>query len=189
MSSANNYEEEFTMDNAFRSNNNNSAMKQQDDNTQSPSSNGSNDSNTSNNMVTLQLNTDTSSAERFSVWMGLTVFSMICLIALQSRRGLFDADTAGEVWVVAVFVLSFLLSLSAVVAYLLVRSIFVGHVPEIALVRVSVCVCIHAFWVFSLKVVQWKDTVSHGCFSHILLYIYIYILRCLLCILTVAGVE
>ena len=88
---------------------------------------------TSPRTVTLEINTDYSEAARFPAWVALTVFSIVCLAALESRKGLFSADSAGEKWALAVFLMSMIFSFLAVVAYLMMRAIFVGQLPEMGL--------------------------------------------------------
>jgi hypothetical protein len=78
--------------------------------------------------LTVQLNTDMSAAHRFPAWLLLTVSSVICIIALQSRRGIFDVDGPGEAWVLSVGIISFFFSLVAVVMYLCFRMVFVGAI-------------------------------------------------------------
>jgi len=83
--------------------------------------------------MTVEINTDYSNAARFPAWMALCVFSAICLAAFDSRRGIFSADSSGEKWVLAVTLMSMILSFGAVVMYLIMRAIFVGQVPEMAI--------------------------------------------------------
>jgi hypothetical protein len=85
--------------------------------------------------ITIQLNTDMTAAQRFPAWIMLCVSSIICVIALQSRRGLFDVDGPGEAWILSVGAISFLLSLAAIVMYLCFRPIFVSNIPEAVMVR------------------------------------------------------
>jgi hypothetical protein len=86
--------------------------------------------------ISVQLNTDMTAAQRFPAWLMLMVSSIICIIALQSRRGLFDVDGPGEAWVLSVGCISFVFSLAAVVMYLCFRTVFVGNIPEAVMVRV-----------------------------------------------------
>jgi hypothetical protein len=75
----------------------------------------------------VELNTDYQSAHRFPAWMALLVFSTISLAATASTlkdRG------ATENWVLSVTILSMILSFLAVLAYLMMRAVFVGQIPE-----------------------------------------------------------
>jgi len=91
--------------------------------------------------MTVELNTDYSNAQRFPMWMALCVFSVICLAALESRKGIFNADTSGEKWVTAVAIMSMLLAFIAVIFYLVMRVVFVGQLPEVILTALLL-----AFW-------------------------------------------
>ena len=86
-------------------------------------------------MTTIQLNTDMTAAQRFPTWIVLCVSSIICVLALHSRRGLLGVDGAGEAWILSVGAISFLLSLSAIVMYLCFRNVFVSNIPEAVMVR------------------------------------------------------
>lgn len=88
--------------------------------------------------LTVQLHTDMSAAQRFPAWLLLTVSSVICVIALQSRRGIFDVDGPGEAWVLSVGIISFFFSLAAVIMYLCFRAVFVGAIPEAVMVRLFI---------------------------------------------------
>lgn len=88
--------------------------------------------------LTVQLHTDMSAAQRFPAWLLLTVSSVICVIALQSRRGIFDVDGPGEAWVLSVGIISFFFSLAAVIMYLCFRAVFVGAIPEAVMVRLLI---------------------------------------------------
>ena len=107
---------------------NNVHDQEEHDPSASPRSNGGGST-----TVTLEINTDVSNAARFPAWMALTVFSIVCLAALQSRAGLFSADAAGEKWALAVCLMSMIFSFMAVVAYLVARGLFVGQLPEMGL--------------------------------------------------------
>ena len=85
--------------------------------------------------LTIELNTDMTAAQRFPIWILLTVSSIICVIALDSRKNLFHVDSSGEKWVLAVGSISFVLSLLAVFMYLCCRMIFVSNIPEAVMVR------------------------------------------------------
>jgi hypothetical protein len=95
---------------------------------------------TSSTQITINLNTDMTAAQRFPAWILLCVSSIVCVIALQSRRGFFDVDDAGEAWILSVGSISFLLSLAAIVMYLCFRTVFVSNIPEAVMVRECVCV-------------------------------------------------
>jgi hypothetical protein len=99
----------------------------------SPSSSSS----SSSTQITIQLNTDMTAAQRFPTWILLCVSSIICVLALHSRRGILDADGSlgNEAWILSVGAISFLLSLSAIVMYLCFRSVFVGNIFEAIMVR------------------------------------------------------
>ena len=97
---------------------------------------------TSSTQITINLNTDMTAAQRFPAWILLCVSSIVCVIALQSRRGFFDVDDAGEAWILSVGSISFLLSLAAIVMYLCFRTVFVSNIPEAVMVRECVCVCL-----------------------------------------------
>ena len=93
--------------------------------------------------ITIQLNTDMTAAQRFPTWILLCVSSIICVLALHSRRGLLDVDDGpSEAWILSVGAISFLLSLAAIVMYLCFRTVFVSNIPEAVMVRVCVCVCV-----------------------------------------------
>ena len=87
--------------------------------------------------LTVQLNTDMTAAQRFPAWLLLTVTSAICVIALQSRRGIFDVDGPGEAWVLSVGIISFFFSLASVIMYLCFRGVFVGAIPEAVMVCIT----------------------------------------------------
>ena len=85
-------------------------------------------------------------AQRFPAWIVLCVSSIICVLALHSRRGLLDVDGPGEAWILSVGAISFLLSLSAIVMYLCFRTVFVSNIPEAVMVRLRVeFLCVAAF--------------------------------------------
>ena len=81
----------------------------------------------------IELNTDYQNAERFPAWMALSVFSAVCLAAVNSRQTTSSRDSADK-WVLSVTVLSMILSFGAVIMYLMMRSVFVGEITEVALV-------------------------------------------------------
>jgi hypothetical protein len=105
-----------------------------DEENNATSANGGGSSNTT--QITIQVNTDmTTNAQRFPTWILLCVSSIICVIALQSRRGLLQVDGPGEAWVLSVGSISFLLSFIAIIMYLCCRTIFVSNIPEAVMVR------------------------------------------------------
>lgn len=113
-----------------------------DDDDKSENVNGSSQGG-STTQITLQVNTDMTAAQRFPTWILLCVSSIICVIALNSRRGLLDTDSPGEeAWIFSVSVISFILSLSAIVMYLCFRTIFVSNIPEAVMVRIMLCVVV-----------------------------------------------
>ena len=106
---------------------------------------------TSSTQITINLNTDMTAAQRFPAWILLCVSSIVCVIALQSRRGFFDVDDAGEAWILSVGSISFLLSLAAIVMYLCFRTVFVSNIPEAVMVRERDCVCVWLGLYFMLQ--------------------------------------
>lgn len=109
-----------------------------------------------NTTVTLEINTDYTQAYRFPVWMALTVFSTICLAGLHSRKSLFAVtNTAGENWVLAVTIISMVLSFGAVLMYLVMRVIFVGQSSEIGLT-----IFLTALWAAALPTVMNRTFVA-----------------------------
>jgi hypothetical protein len=101
----------------------------------SPSGGGGGGGGTS--TISFQINTEYASAIRFPVWMALFTFSVVCLCALQSSKSLLSPDNASEAWVVAVVVMSLILSLASVFAYLLLRVVFVAQIPEVIIVSAN----------------------------------------------------
>ena len=102
---------------------------------------GTTTSSSSTTQITIQLNTDMTAAQRFPTWILLCVSSIICVLALHSRRGLLDVDDGpSEAWILSVGAISFLLSLAAIVMYLCFRTVFVSNIPEAVMVCVCVCV-------------------------------------------------
>ena len=110
---------------------------------------------TSPRTVTLEVNTDYSDAARFPAWVALMVFSIVCLAALESRKGLFSADSAGEKWALAVCLMSMIFAFLAVVAYLMMRSIFVGQIPEMGLL-----VFLTACWASGLPAIMNRKSIK-----------------------------
>jgi hypothetical protein len=82
----------------------------------------------------VEINTDYQNAERFPAWIALSVFSAVCLAAVNSRASN-TARTAADKWVLSVVCLSMILSIVAVGMYLMMRSVFVGEMFEMGLVR------------------------------------------------------
>lgn len=71
-------------------------------------------------------------AARFPGWMALTVFSAICLAALNAQT--VDRQPA-EKWVLAATIISMTISLASVSGYLCWRHLYVGLLPEMIVVR------------------------------------------------------
>ena len=65
--------------------------------------------------------------------MVLTVFSAVALCALTAREKADDRESK-ERWAMAVTCLSLIMGILGTAAYLLVRSIFVGQLPEAVMV-------------------------------------------------------
>jgi hypothetical protein len=86
-------------------------------------------------MTTIELNTEYQSAERFPAWMALSVFSAVCLAAVNAQQNPSNRD-AGDKWVLSVTILSMCFSFFACLAYLAIRHLFVATIPEIGFVRV-----------------------------------------------------
>lgn len=88
-------------------------------------------------VTTIELNTEYKQAHRFPGWIALSVFSAVCLAAVQS--GLNKSNRAtNDKWVLTVTIISMSVSFLAVVAYLIGRSMFVGQMPEVIMVRTYV---------------------------------------------------
>jgi hypothetical protein len=92
--------------------------------------------------VELDLNLDMS-AKRFPVWMALSIFSAVCLASVTTTVDK-DRRDAGDRWVLSVTCISMSLSFIATVMYLISRGLFVGQMPEAAMVRIVLymCVCV-----------------------------------------------
>jgi len=73
-------------------------------------------------------------AQRFPGWLGLSVFSAVCLAAANSQSDKSERD-ASEKWIMSVSIVSMVLSFFAVLGYLFVRHLFVANVPEMGTVR------------------------------------------------------
>jgi hypothetical protein len=81
----------------------------------------------------LDLNMDMS-AQRFPVWMALSVFSAVCLAAVTTTVDKDERGTADR-WVLSVTCISMILSFVGVAMYLFSRGLFVGQAPEAGMVR------------------------------------------------------
>jgi hypothetical protein len=86
--------------------------------------------------TTIEINTKYRTAVRFPAWMSLTVFSAVALAALSARIKS-DARDADAKWAMAVVSLSMILGLLGTSAYLFIRGIYVGQIPEAVMVRVA----------------------------------------------------
>lgn len=84
--------------------------------------------------ASIELNLDYQSAHRFPAWMALAVFSAVCLAAVNSQQTAGNRS-AGDKWVLSVTIISMCVSFLAVVAYLMVRHLFVAQIPEYIVVR------------------------------------------------------
>lgn len=84
--------------------------------------------------TTIELNTEYQSAERFPAWMALSVFSAVCLAAVNAQQNPENRDAADK-WVLSVTILSMCFSFFACLAYLAIRHLFVATIPEIGFVR------------------------------------------------------
>ena len=100
----------------------------------------------------VEINTEYRTAVRFPAWMTLTVFSIVALVSLSARV---KAEERGseEKWALAVISISMCIGGLATMAYLFIRGIFVGQLPEAVMVRKT---CIHA----SLRALFWGVVLS-----------------------------
>jgi len=64
--------------------------------------------------------------------MALTVFSAVCLAAESSQLKITGENSADK-WVLSVTIVSMLLSLISVLAYLFIRHLYVANIPEMGL--------------------------------------------------------
>lgn len=82
----------------------------------------------------VEINTEYRTAVRFPAWMILSVFSAVALAALAAR---IKSDERGSdaKWAMAVASISMCVGLLATAAYLFIRGIFVGQIPEAIMVR------------------------------------------------------
>jgi hypothetical protein len=94
-------------------------------------------------------NNNAVSVHRFPAWMMLAVFSGICSLAWQSRRGIFDVNKTDEVWLWIVTLTSLGLGLCGVLSYLVARTVVVGKVPEMIL-----AVLVLALWAAGLPFIM-----------------------------------
>ena len=83
--------------------------------------------------IQVEYNTDHQNAQRFPVWMALCVFSIISLVAVCTTTDKDDRGT-NDKWVIAVTAVSMGFSFIAVLLYLFMRGVFVGQIPEAAVV-------------------------------------------------------
>lgn len=87
-------------------------------------------------MPSVEINTEYQNAQRFPAWMALGIFSTVCLASTTSKFAQNERD--GNVkWVLACTILSMLIGIAGFAGYLFARGMFVGQLPEIALVRNS----------------------------------------------------
>lgn len=82
----------------------------------------------------IQINYDYQNAQRFPAWMALSVFSAICLAAVNAQQQITGRNKADK-WVLSVTIVSMILSFCSVLAYLCIRHLYVANIPEMALVR------------------------------------------------------
>ena len=81
----------------------------------------------------IEINTEYRTAVRFPAWMLLTVFSAVALAALAARIKS-DERNADARWAMAVTTLSMIVGSLGTAAYLFIRGIFVGQLPEAVMV-------------------------------------------------------
>ncbi|GKY97816.1 hypothetical protein MPSEU_000739700 [Mayamaea pseudoterrestris] len=96
----------------------------------------------------IEINTDYQNAERFPAWVALSVFSAVCLAAVNSGSSGTARDAADK-WVLSVVCLSMILSVVSVGMYLMMRSVFVGEMFEMGLT-----ILLLAFWGAGLPVIM-----------------------------------
>lgn len=84
----------------------------------------------------VEINTEYRSAVRFPAWIALSIFSGAALISLAARVKSSERGSE-ERWALAVTSLSLIFGLLSTAAYLIIRSIFAGQLPEGAMVRTS----------------------------------------------------
>jgi len=89
----------------------------------------------------VEINTEYRTAVRFPAWMVLTVFSAVSLVSLAAR---IKADERGseERWAMAVTSLSTCVGLLGCAAYLFIRGIYVGQIPEAVMVSEFIMIMI-----------------------------------------------
>mmetsp|Transcript_4198 Transcript_4198/g.8555 ORF Transcript_4198/g.8555 Transcript_4198/m.8555 type:complete len:284 (-) Transcript_4198:370-1221(-) len=99
----------------------------------------------------VEINTEYRTAVRFPAWMVLTVFSAVSLVSLAAR---IKADERGseERWAMAVTSLSTCVGLLGCAAYLFIRGIYVGQIPEAVMIALVL-----AFWGFGLPAIMNPD--------------------------------
>jgi len=94
--------------------------------------------------ATIVLDTSVQDAKRFPLWIGLAVFSAICVIAVDS-----ELKSASDKWVLAVTVISLLISITACGCYMMARGRFVAKATETAMVAL-----LTGFWIAGLPVIM-----------------------------------
>lgn len=95
---------------------------------------GNNSNNSSNGVSSnVEWNTDTSTAVRFPVWIGVLILSVLALASHASGTDESNKGTDTK-WVLSVTILSMGLSLISVVLYLVQRGLYSGQVPEMVAV-------------------------------------------------------
>ena len=88
----------------------------------------------------IEINTDYQNAERFPAWIMLAASSAVCLAAVTAQSSS-TARTTADKWVLSVVCVSMILSIVAVGMYLAMRSVFVGEITEMGLVR-TLCIVV-----------------------------------------------
>lgn len=81
----------------------------------------------------VEINTEYRTAVRFPAWMVLTVFSAVSLTSIAARISP-DERGSEERWAMAVASLSMCIGLLGTAAYLFIRGIYVGQIPEAIMV-------------------------------------------------------
>ena len=77
---------------------------------------------------------------RFPYWIGLSAFSFVSMVAVLSRRHLFDGS---EKWALIVTIVSFILAFLASLCYVTVRGLFLGQMPERVMVRTTIYIALY----------------------------------------------
>ena len=86
----------------------------------------------------VEINTEYRTAIRFPAWMVLTVFSAVSLVSIVARIKPDDRGSE-EKWALAVTSLSMIVGFLGTAAYLFIRGIYVGQIPEAVMVS---CLCV-----------------------------------------------